>query len=298
MKKLYYAIMFLFILGLSNHTNVQAQKVDANDKSALLYEITGNGLETPSYIFGTIHIICTEDMISMNKLTDYVDKTEQVFLEVDLDDPSEMALAGKMAIMADDKTLSEIMSAEQYAKVDELVKSSVGVPLEALKTYKPMFVSVMAITSPKLLGCDQARSYDFSLLQYAVSKKKSVEGLETMKAQTAAIDSIPLKKQVEDLYKIALNPEKSLTEFKKMLDIYKMQNSDKIYEFIQTQIENDALFQTNILNNRNIAWLPKIEKAVKEKSTFFAVGAGHLGGEKGVLNLLKAKGYKLQPIRF
>jgi uncharacterized protein YbaP (TraB family) len=236
-------------------------------------------------------------MIQMDNLTNYVDKTEQLFLEVDLDNQAEMMQIGKMAVMADGKTLNDLLTKEQYAKVDELIKNSLGVPLENFKTYKPMFISVMALTSPKNLGCSQADSYDLSFLKYAAAKQKPIEGLETMQVQIDTIDSIPLKKQAEDLYEIALNPNKSFDEFKAMLKVYKTQDSDQIFEFIQTQMKNDAVFQANFLDIRNTAWIPKIEKAVKEKPTFFAVGAGHLGGKTGVVNLLRKRGFELKPIK-
>lgn len=302
MKKSYNLLIILCLLIFTFSTNMFAQTKPAKIKpaekdSALLYEISGNGLEKSSYLFGTFHIICSGDMIQLDKLTEFVDKTEQLFLEVDLDNQAEMMQMGKMAMLADGKTINDLLTAEQYAKVDELVKNSLGVPLENFKTFKPVFLSVMIMTSPKSLGCDQADSYDLSFLKYAAAKQKPIEGLETLQMQIDTIDSIPLQKQIEDLYKMSLDPKKSFDEFKTMLEIYKAQDSDKIYKFIQTQMKDDAVFQTNLLDKRNTAWIPKIENAIKEKPTFFAVGAGHLGGKTGIVNLLIEKGYEVKPIK-
>ncbi|MEP7039598.1 MAG: TraB/GumN family protein [Acidobacteriota bacterium] len=295
MKK---SLLVITLLALfAGFSTIHAQTKKPVETSALLYEISGNGLKKPSYLFGTFHIICSNDMIQAEKLTDYIDKTEQLFLEVDLDDPAELQSAGKMPFLADGKTLSDFYTKEQYAKVGELVQNSLGAPIENFKNFKPFFVQVIAVTSPKFLGCSQASSYDLSFLQYAQTKQKPIEGLETVAIQTATIDSIPLKKQADDLYKAALEPEKSSAEFKKMLEIYKTQNSDKLFEFMQTQMKDDTAFQTNLLDKRNTSWIPKIEKAVKEKPSFIAVGAGHLGGKTGVLNLLRAKGYKVRAIK-
>ncbi len=148
MKKSYNLLIILCLFMFTVSTNMFAQtkpaKVKSAEKdSALLYEISGNGLKQPSYLFGTFHIICSNDMIQLEKLTNYVDKTEQLFLEVDLDNPTEMLSAGKMVMLADGKTLSDLYSKEEYAKVNELVQNSLGVPLENFKTYKPVFLSVM-----------------------------------------------------------------------------------------------------------------------------------------------------------
>ena len=304
MKKSYYLLIIfgLFFFGFASSANLLAQAKPAKAKqmpenSALLYEISGNGLKKSSYLFGTFHIICSGDMIQAEKLTDYIDKTEQLFLEVDFDDPSELQSIGKMPFLADGKTLSDFYTKEQYVKVGELVQNSLGAPIENFKNFKPVFLQVITVTSPKSLGCSQASSYDLSFLQYAQTKQKPIEGLETVAVQAAALDSIPLKKQADGLYQIALEPEKSSAEFKKLLEIYKTQNSDKLFEFMETQMKDDTAFQINLLDKRNTAWIPKIEKAVKEKSSFIAVGAGHLGGKTGVLNLLRAKGYKVQAIK-
>lgn len=302
MKKSYNLVIILCLLMFTVSTNMFAQTKTAKIKpaekdSALLYEISGNGLEKPSYLFGTFHIICSKDMIQTTKLTSYVDKTERLFLEVDLSNQAEMQSGAKMAFLADGKTLKDLYSKEEYAKVDELMQNSLGLPLENFKTYKPLFLSVSILTNPKTLGCSQANSYDLSFMQYAVSKQKPVEGLETMQLQIDTIDSIPLEKQAKDLYEIALNPDKSTKEFMQMLEIYKTQDAGKIFQFMQTQMKDDVMFQTNFLDKRNTAWIPKIEKAVKEKPTFFAVGAGHLGGKTGVINLLRKRGFKVEPIK-
>ncbi len=287
-------MLFVMFSGISN---LSAQTKKVQETPALLYEISGKGLKKPSYLFGTIHIICSDEMIQADKLTDYIDKTDQLILEVDLDDPTELQAAGKMPFLEDGKTLNDLLTADQYKKVGELVKNSLGVPIENFKNFKPIFLQVMTMTRAKSLGCSKADSYDLSFMQYAQTKQKPIEGLETVEKQTAALDSIPLQKQAEGLYKLALEPEKSFAEFKKLIEVYKTQDSDKLFEFMQIQMKDDTAFQVNLLDNRNTAWIPKIEKAVKQKSSFIAVGSGHLGGKTGVLNLLREKGYKLKPIK-
>ncbi len=295
MKKSLLVVMLLALFAV--FSTIHAQTMKPAENSALLYEISGNGLKKPSYLFGTFHIICSGEMIQAEKLTNYIDKTEQLFLEVDFDDLAELQSIGKMPFLADGKTLNDFYTEEKYAKVGKLVQNALGAPIENFKNIKPLFLQIMAITSPKFLGCSQANSYDLSFLQYAQTKQKPVEGLETVAVQAATIDSIPLKKQADGLYQTALEPEKSSAEFKKLLEIYKTQNTDKLFEYMETQMKDDPAFQTNLLDKRNTAWIPKIEKAVKEKSSFIAVGAGHLGGKTGVLNLLRAKGYKVQAIK-
>lgn len=305
MKKSYSLLFLLCLLVFvfSGSTNLFAQTKPAKAKqpaetSALLYEISGNGLKKPSYLFGTFHIICPNNMIALEKFDGYIDKTEQVIMELDFDDPTLMQSMSKAAFLPDGKTLADFLTAEQYAKVGELVKNSIGIPIENVKNVHPLFLSTMISTSPKFIGCSTPGSYELSFVKSAAEKKKPIEGLETVAMELEAINSSPVKKQAESLYKLALDPQKSIDEFKQLVEIYKSQDSDKIYEIMEKYFADDPAFQVSLLDERNTAWIPKIEKAVREKSSFIAVGAGHLGGKSGVVNLLKAKGYKVKPIRF
>ncbi len=305
MKKSYNLLIFLMlvIFGFSSSTNLFAQTKPAKAKqmaetSALLYEISGNGLKQPSYLFGTFHIICPNNMIPLEKFDKYIDKTEQIFMELDFDDPTLMQSMGKAAYLADGKTLADFLTAEKYAKIGELVQNSIGIPIENVKNIHPLFLSTIISTSPKFLGCNAPGSYELSFAKAAAEKKKPIEGLETIAEELAAINSSPIEKQAESLYKMALDSQKSIDEFNRLVEIYKSQNSDKVYEIMEKYFADDPSFQVSLLDDRNREWIPKIEKAVKEKPTFIAVGAGHLGGKSGVLNLLREKGYKLKPIRF
>lgn len=264
---------------------------------SLLYKITGKDLKNPSYLFGTIHVICSPDMISMEKLGGYLDLTEQLILEIDMDNAAEMLGMQKGVLLPDGKTFTQLYTPEQYAKVDELLKSNLGISVEQVKTLKPFMLQTMLITSPKSLGCSPPSSYELEFVKAAAAKKKPVEGLETVASQLEVLDKTPLEKQAKDLYEMALDPQKSFTEFKKMLEIYKTQNSDSLYDFINLQMGKEREFQTRLLDERNIAWIPKIETIIKGKSSFIAVGGGHLGGKNGVINLLKAKGYQVQAVK-
>ena len=286
--------VFAFLFLITQNTLARIVK---DETPGLLYEITGKDLKKPSYLFGTIHVICPADMLSMEKISPYLDQTEQLIMELDMDNAEEMQSMSKGLMMAGGKTLKDFLTAEEYAKIDQMFKENMGVSVENLKQVKPIFLSIMITTSPKVLGCTPPGSYEMSLLTAAVAKKKAIEGLETVSSQFAVMDKQPLEKQAKDLYKMALDPQKSFGDFKKLIETYKAQNSDQLYDLIVLQMSEDEEFQANILDERNKNWIPKIEKAIKEKPSFIAVGGGHLGGKNGVINLLKSQGYKIRPIK-
>jgi len=270
----------------------------AADNSGLLYKITGKDLKKPSYLFGTVHIVCAPDMLPMDKLNGFLDQTDQLVLEIDMDNPAEMQTMQNGLLIPGGKTLTDFLKPEQLAKIDELTKNTLGVSIEQVKSLRPIMLQMLIISSPKVIGYNPPASYDLAFSQAAAQKKKPIEGLETVASQMELMNSQPLEKQAKQLYETALNPDKTFGEFKKLLEIYKTQNSDALYRFIENQMPaEDKDFQTRMLDTRNINWIPKIEKMIAGKSSFIAVGGGHLGGKNGVVNLLKAKGYQVQMIK-
>ena len=275
----------------------QQKTVKAEDATGLLYKISGKDLKKPSYLFGTIHIVCPNDMFSMEKISGYLDQTDQLIMELDMDNAQEIqAMSGGM-IFSDGKTIKDYLTAEQYTKVDEMFKNHLGISVDNVKTFKPFMLQMLVSTNPKTLGCSPPASYEGSLVQAATARKKAVEGLETAASQFEVMNKTPLEKQAKQLYEMALNPQKSFDQFKNLQAAYKSQNSDSLYNYMNSQMSSDREFQTALLDERNKAWLPKIEKAIAEKPAFIAIGGGHLGGKSGVISLLRAKGYKIEAIK-
>ena len=85
-------------------------------------------------------------------------------------------------------------------------------------------------------------------------------------------------------------------ELAPLIRLYKKQNIDSIYQYIHTQSAGTDNFEAALLDTRNRNWIPVISKKAKEKVTFFAVGAGHLGGKRGVIQLLRDAGYTVRPL--
>lgn len=289
--------LFAAIIGLfSLSSNSSAQETKLSQSNALLYKISGKNLQKPSYIYGTIHIICQNDMFGMEKINGYIDQSEQLLMELEMDNMTEMQSMATKIAMPDGKTLKDYLNAEQYAKVDEMFKNYMGVSVDMFKSYRPMFLSVMISTSPKSLGCSAPGSYDLSFMQTAIGKKKDIVGLETVDLQFQKIDSKPFDVQAKELYEMALDPDKSINEFKAVVGVYKSQNAEILYKTITGRLGTSEV-ENVLLDERNADWIPKIEKAISEKVTFIAVGGGHLGGEKGVINLLRKQGYTVEAIK-
>ena len=297
MNKFYRLVIVLSGILLTASQVIDAQAKSASPTNGILYKITGKGLTKPSYLFGTVHVICQQDMFSKEKLGDYLDKTDRLIMELDLDNLGEIAEMAKGISLPDGKTLKNILTPEQYVKVDEMVLNSLGFHAENVQSISPVALQVMILSSPKMLGCSSPSAYEIVLTQLAEAKKKPIEGLETAAFQRQTVDSIPLEAQAKILYEMALDPMKSVNDFKQLIAVYKLQDSEKLYEMISGQIGMDKDMESHLVDARNKTWVPKLEAMMKEKSSFIAVGGGHLGGPGGLVSSLRSEGYRVDPIK-
>ena len=291
------SIVLLSLILSVLYAPATAQKAATKpENDGLLFEISGKGLTKPSYIFGTFHILCPADMLPMDEIAPFIDKADQMIMEIDMDDPAEVGSMTKGAVITDGRTIKDVLTFEQYSKVDEMFQTTMGTSVEALKMLKPTILSILIITNPKMLGCSPA-SYELSFVKLAADKKKPIVGLETVAFQSKALESTPLEKQAQSLYEMSKDPQKSVDALKKLIQVYKEQDVDKLRSAAIDQEKADPEFNKAIIDDRNAAWIPKLETLIKEKPSFIAVGGGHLGGEKGVLQLLRANGYQVKAIR-
>ena len=286
----------LSLLAICAASSIVFTQSKAKAEPSLLYQVTGKGLAKPSYIFGTFHAICSTEMVPLTSVDTYLNQTDQLMMEIDMDDTAEMQSMSKSIFMADGKTLKDFLTPDELAKVDELMKSYLGAPLNSLTNIKPSMLTVLVLTRPKAIGCTPV-TFDLELMKSAVGKKKPVVGLETVASQVKVLDSMPLDKQAKALYKVAADPTKAIAELKKLMDVYKTQDVEKLFDATTKQETDEMEFHARLLDDRNLSWIPKLEVAFKEKPTFVAVGAGHLGGKKGVLSLLRKKGYQVSPVK-
>ncbi|MCU0340750.1 MAG: TraB/GumN family protein [Spirosomaceae bacterium] len=263
----------------------------AQDKS-LLWEISSNGLTKPSYVYGTIHLICPKDYFLTDATKKAITDCEQVYLELDMDDPALMPKMQQMAFFKDGKKIKDYLTSDQYATLAAYFKQK-GMNLDMMGGMKPLTLTSMMYMA--LLSCPP-QSYEMVFAQMASNTKKEVLGLETLEAQMGVFDSIPYQKQAEMLVVMAKDGEKSVKEFEKMVATYKAQDVEALLKLMdESEMDFDG-YEELLLNNRNAAWIPVMQHAMQARPTFFAVGAAHLGGEKGVLQLLRKQGYTVRAV--
>jgi uncharacterized protein YbaP (TraB family) len=262
----------------------------------LLWEINGNGLSSPSYLFGTFHLLCSDDIVFSKNLKQAIDNSREIYMELDMDDPATI-FGGLMVMnMKDGKKLKDFYPEGIYKRITDYFKDSLQTPIGLFQNIKPAFL--ISMLYPKMMPCQTVSSVEDEIMKLAKENdsEKEIRGLETIVAQAAVFDSIPYENQAEELLKTIDSMEKSKAMFAVMLKAYKNQQLDEIEKLI-----NDPGFgmegnQDVLLDNRNKNWVDQLKEIMKTKPVFIAVGAGHLPGKTGLIELLRGAGFTVRPL--
>lgn len=268
----------------------KATKAQQNDPT-LLYQISGKNLSQPSFLYGTIHVICPDDLVISDATKKALDESEQLVLELDMDDPQFMTKAQQLAMNEGMKNISSEFSEDELAAVNAFFKANYGADMSQLGVLKP--IGLLGMIYPKGLDCAQPGSFEGSFMQ--LKGDKELLGLETLEYQMGIFDQIPLEDQVDWLVEYTKDVEKLKSEIGELVEIYKKEDVEQLHDFVANSPEFEE-YADLMLYKRNKEWIPKIEKLVKEKPTFIAVGAGHLGSDQGVIALLRKAGYSVTAV--
>jgi hypothetical protein len=260
---------------------------------SLLWEVSGNGLNQNSYLFGTIHMICPSDFLMDDRIKRAFEDADELIMELDMDDPEMMQKMQERALNPGMKNIKSAFSEADAAALNEFLTANYGAGLDQLGILKPfMLISMITV---KQLPCEQIESYELFFTNLAKTQNKNIEGLESVEYQMGLFDEIPEEILLKEISKMVTSDD-AIEEFEQMVRTYTAEDIDQLYLLIA---ENELIgnFKELMLDNRNKNWIPLMEKNMKENQVFFAVGSGHLGGENGVINLLRNQGYQVKAIR-
>ena len=266
-------------------------------QKSLLWKISGKDLPQPSYIFGTIHLISQKEFEMPDTLIALIHDVEQITFEVNMDEmtnENNMLSVLMKSVMENGKTLKDLLSEEDYKKVSNRF-DKIGLPLYMVERIKPMILSVM-LSSDLSESHEAMASYEMRIMQMTKKMSKKVGGLETLDYQMSMFDSIPYDVQAKMMMS-SLNGDAQSNEFDEMVKLYKNQDIESMSKMVISTKEFKP-YEDLLIKNRNANWIPIMKKQMSAFPTLFAVGAGHLGGDFGVISLLKKEGYQVKPIHF
>lgn len=286
----YFSAFLIFFLGIFGTANAQNAAKKGSTENTLLWEVTGNGLSKPSYVFGTFHMMCKDQFVFPGKLNYVLDNTEATVLEINFTDQEQMARMQNMMIA--NKKLSEQYTADEIDRFKKGI-ADYGMKLEDVDQFSPL--ALYSTLSMKFFDCapDQMKAIDLEIMMKSLSKGHKIDGLETIDFQAKTFRKYL---SPQELLKLVENFEKNKKQTQEMLSFYRKEDIQQLSKLMHNEELMNKEQQAVMLDERNSNWIEKIPEIMQAQPTLFAVGAGHLPGEKGILKLLRDKGYKVKPV--
>ena len=284
-KKLILSIIYLLCVNLN---------------AQLLYEISGNGLTKSSYLFGTHHMVPVETATKIEGVFRAFNDCNAVVGEFVDDNPEEMQrqilMASKM-----EESIFKLLTSEEEALIDSALQAELGLTLANVQYMRPNVIAMIyEMTGRERVLKSQAGDMAMdAYFQVAGSELgKMVYGLETVEDQLKILlRSIAVERQAEILVETIRNMNDIITENAKLDSLYVKSNLEGLYEMLIEAEDMTEAEKFLLVDERNHDWLPKIEKHIKQEPCFIAVGALHLPGNDGLINLLRKAGYKVKAVK-
>ena len=285
---------FLTNLGINGQTPASNESI--------FWEISGNGLAKPAYLLGTYHVLPGDYMDNWPNVLQKLAQCEQLVVETIIDSAALPQMARHFVMP--ENSLDQLFSEEDYQKVKNAVGNKMGVPFENLRQIKPLSIMMTLMLAEidsiqKLKGLKNygGAPLDIALVNLYKEADKEVLTFETMEQQLNLLyGHYDVYKQAEMLLDMIADPEESFKNQEAMLQAYlnaSLTDLMRLYVEANTEGEDFAF----LLDDRNRAWMEVLPQMLHQKRTFIAVGAMHLPGEVGLIQLLTNAGYTLKPIQ-
>lgn len=287
------ALCCSLLVGITVCVAQARKKTRVTDGKSLLWKISGKDLKKPSYLFGTLHVICPDEYVWTSAMQKALKASDKVAFEMDMDDP---ALQGQVAsgmMLKDGKKLKDYYSEEEYSRLSAIAQKN-GIPLAMMQHLNPF--AIISFLYMKATTCQVPDSYEGNIMKIAQEDDKEIVGLESLQEQLKVIEGLNADTVARQVLKIADDLDSFKTTYSEMLALYKKQDLPALHKvFLESPDYKDEL--DLLLYDRNRNWVPIIADLAKEQATFFAVGAGHLWGDDGVIDLLQKQGYTVEALK-
>ena len=288
-KRIMMKYFFTLFIALLTSIGIYAQ-----ESSSLLWEIKGKKVKSPSYLFGTMHLIPQENFLFPESLKEKVKHSELLIMEIG---GIVEQLSAVQFMMLKEGSLFDFFSKEQrdslFHYFENTLNQDSSTVVSRYSKMKPMVL--LQLLTQESFGENPA-SIEMSLEAIARKNNVKIEGLETIEQQIGFFDKMTMEEQVEMVMTALRNTDNSKEETEKLIALYLNQNIDSLAAMISNSEMGSDSFEKEFLTNRNADWIPQIKTYIKKNNCFIAVGAGHLGGPNGVVALLRKEGYTVEPV--
>jgi uncharacterized protein YbaP (TraB family) len=285
---LIFSLLVIFLLA------VFAQDSLSQSKKSFLWKVQSK--TNTVYLLGSIHYLKKEMYPLDEKIEKAFEQSEILVVEADVSNIKKEDIQKLMenAFYTENDTLQKHLSAETYGLVKKKLEE-LGASLEVANKYQPWFLGLNLVSLEALkLGFDPNYGIDRYFLEKAAERKKILE-LESLEYQFKLFSALSEKDQGSFLLYVVKDIKVLEQELDKLVKAWTTGDEKRIELIMTKSIKEDkrlAPIYEKLVIERNKKMVSKIEEYLKEKETFFVVvGAGHLIGNQGIIELLKGKGF-------
>lgn len=288
----------LLLLLLFRTSEIAAQNASKAPAKSCLWKVVSK--ESTVYLLGSVHLLKPDAYPLSRAIEQAFDDATQIALEVNmdsLDSPDAQRMIMTKALLPDGKTLNDVVSPATYRVVQQKVQA-LGLDIQVLRRMKPWFLSLSLVAMKmQQLGYAPQHGVDRHYFERARKSKKEVFGLETAEFQIDLLDSLSGKAQEESLLQTIEELDQVETEFEQIVGAWAAGQEKQLSETLLKSFKEYPDIYAKLITERNRNWLPKIENFFRAgQKTLVIVGAAHLVGREGVLDLLRQKGYSIEQL--
>lgn len=265
----------------------------SQQSNSLLWKIESSQLSQPSYLYGTMHSRDRRAHEFGDSVLQKLTECEAVALEILPGEMMQNPLAMLGYLTMKDTTLDMLLSEADYRLVKNFAAENLGIYGLLVDRLMPIFTS--GLITELMMNNDMEVTVDEFFEQTAIENGKKTIGIETVEEQLSALSKISLKEQAEMLAEQLRTMDEDSVTFEKLMECYRMQNLPCLQEIYNSE-EVPAAFDKALVETRNRTMSHRIDSIIRQQPTFVAVGALHLAGENGLIELLKGKGFAVIPV--
>jgi uncharacterized protein len=257
----------------------------------LLWRISLPEKSNVHYLFGTMHLSSDDAYSSFDLAKNYMAKCAIYQAEMALDFDPQLQAANLR--FRSGEQLSDFIPSRRYAKMDRMLKKSFGLPLATVQDIIPFYLIQLLTERVVATPTTHRLPLDYALWHHALSLGMNVGGLETIEEQMTVLHNIPHDVSLKTLHTIVRNPARFKESIRSVTKLYRAGDVNGLHIHARKQL---GTLRSLLMYERNKVMAERLQAKLGGHATFSAVGAAHLGGNFGIISLLKKKGFLVRPI--
>ena len=270
-------------------------------RAELLYEISGNGAKAKSYLLATNRFVDMTFLDTIPNVFKCFGRCKSVVTEFAMQDYEALAALRQAALLPDSVKLSNFYTPEEYTYIDNSLKINLGMGLDQLCRMKPSYLTEMFRTElmKQWIGYSEERSMESFFENVAAQRDMPVIGLDNIgETMYMLFDREPFHWQCKELLKVIEYPEKEVQQERTLKAMYlDGRLSDIAYQVEGPDNTTSISFSDyKVYTQRNQQWVKRLKPILTNGEAFITLNAIYLGGEKGLIEQLRAAGYRVRPV--